>query len=121
MLSVVEELGSEVLDSLVGFFLLGGDELPLGYLGVVIDCTGEGGEGCGNLAYVVVVMLVVDVVACRAVAVAGWSGDLPWRAGDEVAGASAKASRSRRTKEDCLRAELKREFWGWCQLGLVIV
>lgn len=40
----------------------------------------------------------------------GGGGNRPCRAEDEVAGASAKASRSRRTEEDCFRAELKREF-----------
>ena len=34
----------------------------------------------------------------------------PCRAGDEVAAASRKASRSRRRDDDCLSAELKREF-----------
>ena len=50
MLAVVEELGAEVLDALVRLFLLGGDELPLGHLGVVIDGAREGGEGCRYLA-----------------------------------------------------------------------
>lgn len=36
---------------------------------------------------------------------------LPWSAGEDVAVAWAKASRSRRTAEDCLRAELNREFY----------
>ena len=40
------------------------------------------------------------------------NGNEPCRADDDVAGASAKASRSRRTEDDCLRAELKREFCG---------
>jgi hypothetical protein len=35
---------------------------------------------------------------------------VPCRAGDAVAGDSAKASRSLRRADDCLRAELKREF-----------
>lgn len=35
----------------------------------------------------------------------------PWRAGEEVAGSSARASRSRRIEVDCLSAELKREFF----------
>lgn len=41
-LSVVEEVGAEGLNSFVGFFLLAGDELPFGHLGVVIDGSGEG-------------------------------------------------------------------------------
>lgn len=36
---------------------------------------------------------------------------VPWSAGEDVAVAWAKASRSRRTEEDCLRAELNREFY----------
>lgn len=36
---------------------------------------------------------------------------IPWSAGEDVAVAWAKASRSRRTEEDCLRAELNREFY----------
>jgi hypothetical protein len=35
----------------------------------------------------------------------------PCRAGEAAAGACAKASRSRRTAVDCLRAELKRAFY----------
>lgn len=98
--------------------MLGGDELPLGHLGVVIDGAGEGGEGCGDLA-------------CARVAVVSWGvslgaagqgrPDLPWRAGDDVEGASAKASRSRRTDDDCLSAELKREFCGGCQCVLFML
>ena len=45
---------------------------------------------------------------------------LPWRAAGEVAGEAAKASRSVRSCEDCLRAELKREFLlasVWALLG----
>jgi hypothetical protein len=34
----------------------------------------------------------------------------PWRAEEAVDGDSAKVSRSRRRAEDCLSAELKREF-----------
>lgn len=41
--------------------------------------------------------------------------DLPCSAGVDAEGASVKASRSRRTDEDCLRAELKREFYIRCQ------
>ena len=36
----------------------------------------------------------------------------PWREGGVVVGEAAKASRSLRMEEDCLRAELKTEFWG---------
>lgn len=41
----------------------------------------------------------------------GWWHLVPWSAGEDVEGAWAKASRSRRTEEDCLRAELNREFY----------
>jgi hypothetical protein len=44
-------------------------------------------------------------------------GVVPWRAGDAVAGDSAKVSRSLRRAEDCLRAELKREFCDERQWG----
>ena len=35
----------------------------------------------------------------------------PFKAADEAVGASAKASRSRRTDDDCFSAELNREFY----------
>ena len=35
----------------------------------------------------------------------------PWSEGGVVVGEAAKASRSLRMEEDCLRAELKMEFW----------
>ncbi len=35
----------------------------------------------------------------------------PWSEGGVVAGEAAKASRSLRMEEDCLRAELKMEFY----------
>lgn len=34
----------------MAFLLLGGDELPLRHLGVVVDGAREGGEGGGDLA-----------------------------------------------------------------------
>lgn len=39
---------------------------------------------------------------------------VPCKAADAVAGDSANASRSLRRAEDCLRAELKREFCTRC-------
>lgn len=39
----------------------------------------------------------------------------PCKAADEVVGASAKASRSRRTDDDCFNAELNREFYSKLQ------
>ena len=39
-----------------------------------------------------------------------WMSIRPWRAGEEAAGSSARASRSRRIEVDCLSAELNREF-----------
>lgn len=71
VLAVVEELGPEVLEALVGLFLFGGDELPLGHLGVVIDGAGEGGEGCGDLACADGLVLVELVPLLR---LWGWVG-----------------------------------------------
>lgn len=38
-------------------------------------------------------------------------GNVPWRAGEDVDGDWEKVSKSRRMAEDCLSAELKREFY----------
>lgn len=38
-------------------------------------------------------------------------GNVPWRAGEDVDGDWEKVSKSRQMAEDCLRAELKREFY----------
>lgn len=37
------QVGAEGLYSLVGFFLLAGDEFSFGHFGVVVDGSGEGG------------------------------------------------------------------------------
>ena len=42
-LSIIENLGTKVLDTLSSLLLLGGIQLFLSYLGVVIYCSREGG------------------------------------------------------------------------------
>lgn len=48
--SIVEKVRSEVLDTLVSFFLLRGDEFFLGEIGVFVYGPRKGSQGSGNLA-----------------------------------------------------------------------
>ena len=48
--SIVEKVRSEVLDTLVGFFLLRGDEFFLGEIGVFVYGPRKGCQGSGKLA-----------------------------------------------------------------------
>ncbi len=84
--------------------MFGWDELFLCRFRVVVYGSGERGERGGDLA------CDGPSESQYYVFVEHWN-HRPCKAGDDVAGASAKASKSRRTEDDCLRAELKRVFY----------